>query len=902
MLSLGSLAFLNPWMLAALGLLPIIWWLVRVTPPPPRLVSFPPLRLLLDLPKREKTPARTPWWLLLLRLVVATLAILALAAPLLNPAARLVGTGPLVIVIDDGWTSAARWRLRHEAMTALIDQSERTGRPVMIMGTAAPASGGPHVATKLLRASEARALAQAWRPKSWNVDRGATLAAYQALDIPRPAEAVWLSDGLDDGHARALAEELQRLGSLKILNSPNEDLARALLPPVTDGTALNVSVRRPPGVSENGFVKALAEQGQVVARERFEFQPGVGEAKAEFKLPSEIRNRVERFEIEGVASAGAVVLVDERWRRRPVGLVSGGAIETAQPLLSDIYYLSRALQPFAEIREGQIGDLLKRAISMVVLADVGQVVGSDRAALDSWIDQGGVLVRFSGPRLAESNDNLVPTRLRGGGRALEGAMIWGQPARLAPFGADSPFVGLTVTPDITVRRQVLAEPALDLAKRSWAKLEDGTPLVTGERRGNGWLVLFHTTANTNWSNLAISGLFVEMLQRLSAMGRGVGAQDKAATLPPVGVLDGFGRLGPPGPVVVPIRGDMVADADIGPRSPPGFYGAEEARQAVNVGAKLRPFQTLPAMPSGVGLAAYAAGSEVPLKPWLLAIAIVLGAADLVISLALRGLLTLRAIAGVIAVGILAFPADRARAADEFVKAATLETRLAYVRTSVREVDQMSLAGLRGLTDVLARRTSVEAADPVEIDVEADDLMLFPLLYWPITPEQKELSPKALAKVDTFMKTGGTILFDTRDQGQIAPSAQGIGPGTTRLRLLLGKLDLPPLNPVPPDHVLTKAFYLMQEFPGRYAGGQVWVERHAEGVNDGVSGIIVGGNDWAAAWAIDERGQAVAAIVPGGERQREMANRFGVNLVMYVLTGNYKADQVHVPAILERLGQ
>jgi hypothetical protein len=215
---------------------------------------------------------------------------------------------------------------------------------------------------------------------------------------------------------------------------------------------------------------------------------------------------------------------------------------------------------------------------------------------------------------------------------------------------------------------------------------------------------------------------------------------------------------------------------------------------------------------------------------------------------------------------------------------------------------MSRAGLRGLTDTLARRTSVEAGEPVEVDVEVDDLMFFPLLYWPVTPAQAELSPKALAKIDTYMKTGGTILFDTRDQGQIATNVQGVGPGTLRLRQLLAKLDLPPLLPVPHDHVLTKAFYLMQEFPGRFAGGSLWVERHAEGVNDGVSGIIVGGNDWAAAWAIDERGQPIAALVPGGERQREMANRFGVNLVIYVLTGNYKADLVHIPAILERLGQ
>ncbi|MEX2407785.1 MAG: DUF4159 domain-containing protein, partial [Rhodovibrionaceae bacterium] len=105
-----------------------------------------------------------------------------------------------------------------------------------------------------------------------------------------------------------------------------------------------------------------------------------------------------------------------------------------------------------------------------------------------------------------------------------------------------------------------------------------------------------------------------------------------------------------------------------------------------------------------------------------------------------------------------------------------------------------------------------------------------------------------------------------------------------------------------EHVLTKAFYLMQDFPGRYAGGDLWIEDTEETRNDGVASVIIGSNDWAGAWAINDVGQPRFAVLPGGERQREMAYRAGVNVVMYALTGNYKSDQVHIPFILERLGQ
>jgi hypothetical protein len=179
------------------------------------------------------------------------------------------------------------------------------------------------------------------------------------------------------------------------------------------------------------------------------------------------------------------------------------------------------------------------------------------------------------------------------------------------------------------------------------------------------------------------------------------------------------------------------------------------------------------------------------------------------------------------------------------------------------------------------------------------------------PREADLSPQAVTKLVTYMKNGGTILFDTRDQ-TLGPSRGANSPGEVTLKRLTAKLDLPPLQPIPSAHVLTKAFYLLQNFPGRWDGGRVWVEslpppdpdagpEPARG-GDGVSPVIIGSNDWAAAWAVDASGRPLVDVSPGGEEQREQAVRFGINVVMYALTGNYKTDQVHVPALLERLGQ
>ena len=256
--------------------------------------------------------------------------------------------------------------------------------------------------------------------------------------------------------------------------------------------------------------------------------------------------------------------------------------------------------------------------------------------------------------------------------------------------------------------------------------------------------------------------------------------------------------------------------------------------------------------------------------------------------------------------------DRERDIDK-VLAAVTDVTLAHVITGDANVDRMAEAGLRGLSSVLYRRTSIEPADPASVNLETDELSVYPFLYWPITPDQPRPSSVAYEKLNRYLRTGGMILFDTRDSGTSGFTSSS--PNGRKLQQLALPLDVPPLEPVPEDHVLTRTFYLLQDFPGRYVSREVWVEaapedaEQAEGMpfrnlNDNVTPVVIGGNDWAAAWAVDQGGAPLFPVGRGfaGERQREIAYRFGVNLVMHVLTGNYKSDQVHVPALLDRLGQ
>jgi len=448
-------------------------------------------------------------------------------------------------------------------------------------------------------------------------------------------------------------------------------------------------------------------------------------------------------------------------------------------------------------------------------------------------------------------------------------------------------------------------------------LQDGTPLVTRKQLGDGQVILFHVTANAEWSNLPLSGLFVEMLERLAVSTRTTAptkAELAGQIWQPHEVMNGFGDLRK-GDDLPGIAGERLAEAIVGADLLPGIYGNNDRQVAINVLTAERRLAPA-AWPVSIAVETMAAAAEQPLKAVLLAAALVLMMLDVIATLWLSGRL-FGPRGGVITTGLLVAmivfgtPHD-GQAQDETALRATRETVLAYVITGDSKVDATSEAGLFGLSATLNQRTAIEPDDPIAINLETDELAFFPLIYWPITDSQPIPSDAAYHKLNTYLQSGGMILFDTRDANL---GGFGSTPSGRRLQQLAAALNIPALEPIPLDHVLTRSFYLLQDFPGRHSRSEVWVEAaprdavKVEGMpfrnlNDGVSPVVIGGNDWASAWAINRDGQALYPVGRGyaGDRQREIAYRFGVNLVMYVLTGNYKSDQVHVPALLERLGQ
>ena len=516
---LGPIGFTAPWLLLALAALPILWLILRAVPPAPVRRMFPGVVLLLGLRDDDSVADRTPWWLLLLRMLAMAAVIIGLAGPVLNPKEQSAEaeTGPLLIALDASWASARDWPAQKDLLDRMLAEAGRKSRPVAILRLSDPE-------TPVFRAAEAwRSRLSGMAPTPWMTNPGLADDAISQLG-DETFETRWFSDGLAHQSRAALLQAFEARGPVSVYESARPILALAPAG-MSDGLVHLTGHRVRTDSLRDIIVEAHGRDPsgvpRVLATLPMQFAQGEATATGELSLPAELRARLTHFKIAGQGHAGAISLTDDSLKRREVALIAGREDREGLELLSPLHYLEQALQPAADILDGALMDVLPANPDVVVLADVATLSDAEQAALLDWTDKGGMLLRFAGPRLAASDVSrdtespLMPVRLRVGGRMVGGAMSWGEPKALAPFGEDSPFHRLAIPADVTVSAQVMAQPDPTLADRVIAQLSDGTPLVTRKRIGDGQVVLFHVTANAEWSSLPLSGLFVQMLERLA---------------------------------------------------------------------------------------------------------------------------------------------------------------------------------------------------------------------------------------------------------------------------------------------------------------------------------------------------------------------------------------------------
>lgn len=904
-MSLSAITFLYPAMLAGLMVLPVVWLLIRSAPRAPKNVIFPAARLLRGLKSQRRDIQRAPIWQTILRCIILTLLIVAAARPVMNRNDFTQNGGAVLIIADNGWESAANWTQYRKALQQIANQARFDLQTVYIAQTAPEASGAstwklPEIVGPV-SPHDTETLIDRLQPRPWNSDYTALsdLIAEHPEMNSMVGSILWLTGDMDSPGKAKIASELTDIAPITVIS-----------PTRTDRIAIKSLERSRTGLvailghdrSETPRVinlLARGERGSVLLRHNAELAANSDQTEVAIFLPSDISNAIQSVGVEGIESAATMFQTGARWQQRRVGvIVSSG---DSPGVLSDQYFfLDRALSPYADVSYEPLGRLLEKKVDILVSAGPISGLGSQFEALERWVNDGGMLVRFAGDRSTEIGNEFLPVTLRLGNRDFGGSMSWEKPKRLLDFPDNSPFHGIEVPSDITVTRQLLAEPDPDILSKTWARLTDGTPLITSAARNSGRVVLFHVTPWADWSNLPMSGLFVELWQKILPLASPSNRNDAElrTSLPPQAILDGFGQAHQPDALILPVRTPLPTP---NPRHPPGIYGENGQAVALNLGPSLGQIGDNITWPSAISTRKITDQSQIDLAALCLLGALILLLCDALILLAIHHV-TLRrnrrsnaftsilVAVGVTGLGATILFGSIGSSHAVSIQEAALQPRLAYLKTGNAPVDRLSQAGMTGLTEILRRRSAADLNTVDGVNPETDELSFYPLIYWPLVDGQEPFSERARERLNRYLNNGGMILIDSRDR-EVQPA---------RLRRLLAGLEVPLLDRAPGDHILFRSFYLLDHAYGRFSA-PLWLDARPDQRLDGVASVLFGGNDWASAWIIPEGRDEIRSedISP---RQREMAYRFGINLVMYALTGSYKGDQVHLPAILERLGR
>ncbi len=920
---LSSLNFLYPALLWTALALPILWFVFKTIPPHPRLIKLPTARFLKDIETEDSQKDDIPWWLKALRILMMAMIILAAAAPFLAPKTDITIDGEaLGIVFDNSWAAAPQLENQKDKALSLILRAEQKGKNIVLI-EAIPEHKNLSPIT-IVTPADARNRVKHIHAYPWEADHSALLEALKAQQekLTQAKTYHWLGHGYNDGDIEVVSDYIAEKGKVIYYKPEDKKIARTLK------SALNKDGRDSYKFMQfDGFYYNDQSDFKLYLKDRFStvlsfigLDDILNNTNEDITtLWNSIDNdddAVPSYMQLGIFKhAGAVYYLPAEILKQKVGVLSAhDAVDNEEsPLIQSIYYISKAVEGKAPYSIDPLDKLLDWGAKLIIVPEDFVLSQKDIQRLDKWVNDGGTLLRFPPSKQGhgETIDTLIPIELLAEERSIAGRLDWQEPLTLAKIPEDSPLAGIPLDKSLEIKRQVLATPSAKDHAQIWAVASDGTPIISARAQGHGLIILIHTQAKPGWSNMPITGFFVNVLHRIVDISSGARMQISKTTdienpesqsFAPYKLINASGELVAPDQTQAELTIQDIRSKPLSYDFRPGIYHSNNAEYIINLGDKLGPLRLVSAKDIKGTIEGYSTEVNINLQIYFLLAALFLFFCEWLSSALLSGAryklhfvprFKASILLCALLIGLLTAAPAWAQSRDDAERANSLN--LAYVETANPIVNAMAQKGLQYVANAIMQRTALQNVRVTPVNISNDDLAFYPLLYWPI--ESTPLGDKAYAKLNDYMNTGGMLFVDIRNGRKLSQSFYA---QNQPLSLLSEKLFIPLLKPLPEEHVLRKSYYLLStaNIAGRYDGGDIWLDlgdnsgSTAIEDNQHVAAFIIGANDWISLWA-DESADIY---------KREKALRFGINLVMYALTGTYKQDQVHTKAILERLEQ
>ena len=897
---LKSISFANPYAFWVLFSLPIIFWVIKSLPPSPASFNFSSLYLLRAIKTESIVKNKCPIWLLIFRILLIMFLIIYFAKPFLNHNKVEQAKENYVVYANLGWSTAAQWNKYKNTIKNIMLESEKLNKNFSLVNNFDNQNKN---IIKFKSINDLSSYLDKVTPNPWQSQRKNIINELSKINYNNKTRYFYIFSVFDFYSDENFDENIliniqKQFPDLEIINLI--DSIKVLEKPLVKKENINIIVKRYGALPENTFViTATSFDEQILLKKEYQFKKNENIIYINEKFPISVINQIKKIDILGERHAASTFYFDDFNKKKVIGILSDGKNYKENPLLSPVYYIKKALNKDNKIIINDLANLLLSNVDILIFPDAGTFEEEKSGILDSWINNGGLLIRFAGPKLASSSTRFITSENKIKKiRLLGGQLSWNNDLKIKEFSKDSIFKDLIIPKDVTIKKQLLLNFSEEKNINILASLKDDTPLVSLKEMGRGNILLFHFTANNTWSDIPITPLFEDFLSRACLLHQ----KKKNSSLNQVTIksyINGFGEIEDTNKIVqfrdsLSLR-NSIPSKDIFP----GIYENNQLSVALNLSGNLRLNHFENKSSKQIITTNDFSKNLKDISKVFLYLFLGFALLDILASIFIqndvkfyrffKNKIKVFSVFTFLILSIL--PDDLI--ANDFIN----YTYLAYVKSIDKNKNESSFRGLQTLSKVLERRTSVLIKGVAGIDIEVDDVYHFPFIYWPMSNDFKNLSSKAKRKIKDYFNTGGVILFD----GYLLLDKQPLN--TYKLKKIVSyfkEITSNELVLINKNHTLSKSFYLLNNFPGRWNKKILLVDNSNMNVNDGVSNIILGFNDWASAWALDSNNYPLFPVVPGGEKQRELAYRVGINIVMYSLTGNYKNDQVHSKSILNRL--
>ena len=869
-----SLQIISPLALFALIALPIIYIVSQFIPKTPKTNNFGAVFILKNLISTKPIPKQAPLWLKILRMIIAGAFVFACAMPILqNPNSAQIISKNLLIIIDDDVANANEFsQIKSEIKNYIDVESAKNNNLKIIVQNC-----NANILNPINNGQNAKNYIDIISPKQILCDRENIIRALQGVNSNY--RILYFSDNIEQKNDKQYFDILSRIsGGDLIIRRPNTNFALIEKANIEkNGLRINI-------VSKGQFSQKITLYGE---NSKILTNHNVQNGDNFIEIPQNILRLVQYIKIDGQNNAAANYIIDA-FNRRPL-VFAPKPIASDHPLLSDAHFISSAMETIGDVKyyDGKFD--LKHAPNAIIFGDTENFDENDTNILTQYLKNGGTIIRFLGPKSLSKEEspfftapiNLDPHVLSTG-FAVENITI-------AQLPKNSIFSDIILPPKINIGQSILFKSSNNDAK-SLINLSDGAPLLSMREIGAGKLYMFHTSAAPIWSDIGLSNLQLAFLKRivLQTSAKSIPANTLEANiiLRPSIIIDANGQLTKTisgiKPFITPITTQTKVDND----HAAGIYEGNGASLVINAGTNIKELkpQNFPKHQDFKSDNKFFA-----LYSYLLVFGFLLFLIDNII-LNLPKLNFKKAISIISALFLcVIFLPHETRAQEN-----SDDIKLTYIITQDNITNEQAKSGLAGISQILRRRTNIEPSGIIGLDPSKDELSKHPIIYWLLPKTSQSLPAEAIQNLNKYMQNGGILFIDTRGLSMEPNRAQDI------LKTAVNGLKIPPLEKVPPEHVLKKTFYILQNFPGFYSNSSLWVQSAATtnySANDGVSPIIISNGDMARAWAQRTTETGFDAI--NEDFAHELSLRVGINIYLYALTGQYKADQVHVRSLLER---